>query len=119
MGSSAVAVYCRIMIRNPTLPASALALGLAGAALASPAAAQQQLVCLTQDQMREAVSTGLAIQPGGASRTAQFTSGGEVVRIRLCQGDGQLYYHVTLLKRDGRVGHVTIEGGSGKVASVR
>jgi uncharacterized membrane protein YkoI len=108
------------MINHASVVWLALAMGGGGVALAAgPAAAQQQLVCLTQDQMREAVNTGLAIQPGGASRAAQIASGGEVVRIRLCQGEGQLFYHVTLLKRDGRVGHVTIEGGSGKVASVR
>jgi uncharacterized membrane protein YkoI len=45
---------------------------------------------------------------------------GELVRIRLCRGEGEvLYYEVTSVKRDGRVQRVTIDATSGKVAAVR
>jgi uncharacterized membrane protein YkoI len=33
--------------------------------------------------------------------------------------EDKLVYRVTLLQRDGRVGHVTVDGSSGKVAEVR
>lgn len=83
------------------------------------APAQAQSGCLSSEQMREAVFAGHAISAAAATRAAREASAGEIVRVRLCHHDERLVYRVTMLQRDGRVGHVTIDGSSGKVAEVR
>ncbi len=75
--------------------------------------------CLSGEQMRDAVFAGHAVPAAAATRTARDASAGDVVRVRLCREDDRLIYRVTLLQRDGRVGHVTIDGSSGRVAEVR
>jgi uncharacterized membrane protein YkoI len=75
--------------------------------------------CLSAEEMREAVSEGRVIEPVQASRRARSAAPGEVVRIRLCRQGDDFVYVVTTLKRDGRVARVTLEGQSGKVATIR
>ena len=75
--------------------------------------------CLSADETREAVSDGRVIQPAQASRHARNAAPGEVLRIRLCRQGDDFVYVVTTLKRDGRVARVTLEGQSGKVATIR
>lgn len=75
--------------------------------------------CLSADETRDAVSEGRVIQPLQASRRARSAAPGEVVRIRLCRQGDEFVYVVTTLKRDGRVARVTLEGQSGKVATIR
>ncbi|MGL5362914.1 MAG: PepSY domain-containing protein [Bosea sp. (in: a-proteobacteria)] len=77
------------------------------------------LVCLSQEEMREAVSGRHVVDPAQASRHARDAASGEVVRIRLCRQGDELFYLVTTLKRDGRVSRVMVEGNSGKVSTVR
>jgi uncharacterized membrane protein YkoI len=86
-----------------------------------PSAAQPaaQPACLSGEQMREAVVAGHAVPASAATRAARDASTGEIVRVRLCHEQERLVYRVTLLQRDGRVGHVTIDGSSGRVADVR
>ena len=50
---------------------------------------------------------------------ASYAYPGEVVRIRLCRQGDDFVYVVTTLKRDGRVARVTLEGQSGKIATIR
>ncbi len=94
------------------------ALLAAGLAVASPAAAQQA-ACMSQDEVRQAVGAGQAVAPAAASRAARDVAPGELLRVRLCRESERLIYHVTTLRRDGRVAHVTIDGASGNVAAVR
>lgn len=75
--------------------------------------------CLSAEEMRDAVSEGRVIEPVQASRRARTAAPGEVVRIRLCRQGDDYVYVVTTLKRDGRVARVTLEGQSGKVATIR
>lgn len=75
--------------------------------------------CLSADETREAVAEGRVIQPAEASRHARHAAPGEVVRISLCRQGEAFVYVVTTLKRDGRVARVTLEGQSGKVATIR
>jgi uncharacterized membrane protein YkoI len=75
--------------------------------------------CLSAEEMREAVADGRVIQPAQASRHARTAAPGEVLRIRLCRQGEEYVYVVTTLKRDGRVARVTLEGQSGKVATIR
>ncbi len=83
----------------------------------SPASAQSS--CLSGPDMREAISAQHAVQPDIALRNARAAAPGEVVRMRLCRDDDVLIYHVTTVKRDGRVQRVTIEASSGKVTDIR
>ncbi|MGL4438316.1 MAG: PepSY domain-containing protein [Bosea sp. (in: a-proteobacteria)] len=69
--------------------------------------------------MREAVFAGHAVPANAATRAAREASAGDVVRVRLCHHEERLVYRITMLQRDGRVGHVTVDGSSGKVAEVR
>ncbi len=105
-----------------------MAVGLAGCPLAAPimlaSRAHAQNACLTGEELRDAVGAGHAVPAAVATRAARGASEGEVVRVRLCreaQGkdDQKLVYRVTMLHRDGRVGHVTVDGTSGKIDDVR
>ena len=75
--------------------------------------------CLSGEQMRDAVVAGHAVPASAATRAARDASSGEIVRVRLCHEQERLVYRVTLLQRDGRVDHVTVDGSSGRVADVR
>ncbi len=87
--------------------------------LAQQASAQVQGACLSSEQMREAIFAGHAVPATAATRAARDASAGDVVRVRLCRDNDSLIYRITMLQRDGRVGHVTIDGSSGKVSDVR
>jgi uncharacterized membrane protein YkoI len=80
---------------------------------------QDPISCLSADETRDAVSDQRVIQPAEASRHARHAAPGEVVRIQLCRQGEEYVYVVTTLKRDGRVARVTLEGQSGKVATIR
>ena len=54
-----------------------------------------------------------------SSEETRHAAPGEVVRIRLCRQGEDFVYVVTTLKRDGRVARVTLEGQSGKIATIR
>lgn len=75
--------------------------------------------CLSSEETRDAVSDGKVIQPAEASRNARHAAPGELLRIRLCRQGEDYVYVVTTMKRDGRVARVTLEGQSGKVATIR
>jgi len=86
----------------------------------SLAAEGTRLSCLSAKDMRQAISERKLVDAAEALRVARTATPGDVVRIRLCQADGDdLIYQVTIVKRDGRVQRVTIDADSGKVASVR
>ena len=74
---------------------------------------------MSGEQMREAVGAGHAVPANAATRAARDASAGDVLRVRLCHHHDRLVYRITMLQRDGRVGHVTVDGSSGKVAEVR
>ncbi len=100
-------------------PMHALGLSLMCLPAAPPVQAQAAGACLSSEQMREAIFAGHAVPATAATRAARDASAGDVVRVRLCRENDSLIYRVTMLQRDGRVGHVTIDGSSGKVADVR
>jgi uncharacterized membrane protein YkoI len=106
------------MLMMPVEPIFALAL-LAMPLPIVPIDSQDPISCLSADETRDAVADGRVIQPALASRHARQAAPGEVVRIRLCRQGEDYVYVVTTLKRDGRVARVTLEGQSGKVATIR
>ena len=100
---------------EPVLALALLATPLPIVRIDSP----EPIACLSPDEMRDAVAEGRVMQPAQASLHARHAAPGEVVRIRLCRQGEDYVYVVTTLKRDGRVARVTLEGQSGKVATIR
>ena len=103
------------MIR--TLALAALAIGLS-----APAAAAERS-CLSQAEQRAAISNGQAVTLAAAIRSARGSVRGrgarEVVRARLCREADGLVYVLTVLTRDGKVTHTSVDATSGKVVDAR
>lgn len=77
-------------------------------------------VCMSQAEMRSLAMDRTVIPSVAAIRTARATAGGgKVVRAALCQREGEFRYHVSVLRKDGRVARVVVDGRSGKVVSLR
>ena len=121
MASSAMVDYGHFMKSHRIFCALGLWLAcqLAAPKVLAQASGPAQGVCLSSEQMREAIFAGHAVPATAATRAARDASAGDVVRVRLCRENDNLIYRVTMLQRDGRVGHVTIDGSSGKVSDVR
>lgn len=90
-----------------------LALTIALATLAAEPAAAAERKCLSKEQQRAAIASGKAVRLAVAVRAVKRR--GEVVRARLCEGGKGLVYMLTVLSRDGKVAHVTIDASSGSV----
>jgi uncharacterized membrane protein YkoI len=97
----------------------ALALPAATAGVGNANSAKAQTACLSGPDMRKAISAEHAVQPDVALRNARAAAPGDVVRMRLCRDDQDLFYLVTTVMKDGRVHRVTVEAKSGKVTVVR
>nr|PZN38292.1 MAG: hypothetical protein DIU59_15155 [Pseudomonadota bacterium] len=90
---------------------------LAGLACFKAAA---QGACLSPEETRVAVAQGGVVAPSRAVSAARdAASGGEVVRAELCRQGGGYVYRISVLRRDGRVMRVVVDGGSGKVLEGR
>ncbi|CAM5770174.1 PepSY domain-containing protein [Bosea minatitlanensis] len=107
------------MTMSPVEPILALALLASAPAPILRVDNPAPMSCLSSDETRSVVAEGRVIQPADASRHARRAAPGEVVRIRLCRQGEDFVYVVTTLKRDGKVARVTLEGQSGKVATIR
>jgi hypothetical protein len=97
--------------------------GLGLLALASDGRADLRITsrpCFNQREMHDAVASNRVVAPAmavGAARRA--VPGGDMLRALLCS-DGDVYlYVISVLRKDGRVVHVVIDGPSGKVAAVQ
>ncbi|WP_050996512.1 PepSY domain-containing protein [Chelatococcus sp. GW1] len=89
------------------------------AGLASFEAAAQG-ACLSPDETRAAVAQGGVVAPQQAVSAARdAASGGEVVRAELCRQGGGYVYRISVLRRDGRVMRIVVDGGSGRVLEGR
>jgi len=80
-----------------------------------PAAAQEQLRCLSRAEQRAAIASGEAIPLATARQMLRQRMGGELVRARLCHESGRLIYRLTVLARDGKVRQVSIDATNGTV----
>src|SRR5262249_1349462 len=88
-------------------------LALVALAAAGPAAAADP-GCLSQDQRRAAVASHHAIPLARAVRDVRRrAAGAEVVGARLCYHGGDLVYVLTVLARDGKVTHASVNAASG------
>jgi uncharacterized membrane protein YkoI len=90
--------------------------------LSVPAAAAERS-CLSKAEQRAAISNGQAMTLAAAIRSVRGSVRGrgsrEVVRARLCRQADSLVYVLTVLARDGKVTHTTVDATSGKVVEVR
>jgi uncharacterized membrane protein YkoI len=88
-----------------------------------PAAAAEKRVCLSKAEQRAAISHGQAVTLAAAIRSARGSVRGrgarEVVRARLCRGPNGLVYVLTVLARNGKVTHTTVDASTGKVVDGR
>jgi hypothetical protein len=87
---------------------------------ATPAsAAADARVCLSKSEQRAAISSGQAVTLAQAIRSARGSVRGhgarEVVNAKLCREEKGLVYLLTVLARDGKVTHMTVDATSGKV----
>ena len=102
------------MSRN--LATAIVLLGLA----ASPLAAADQHACLTRAEQQAAVSGGQAIPLAAAIKAARAHSRArQVVRAQLCRGPKGLVYVLTVLARDGKVIHASVNAVSGAIVVER
>jgi hypothetical protein len=83
------------------------------------AAAPAPPACLSAQEIREAVQERRVVPQVAALRAARAAVAGDAVRARLCQRDGSLVYAITVLKKDGQVSRVYVDGPTGKVLSSR
>ena len=91
---------------------AALALLLA---VQTPAAAEDALRCLSRNEQRAAIADGRAVPLASARHTLRLKMPGELVKARLCQQQERLIYLLTVLARDGKVRHVTVDASNGAV----
>jgi uncharacterized membrane protein YkoI len=97
--------------------------GVALLGLLSTARAQGPIVarpCLSQREMRDIVITSRVVAPAlaiGAARRA--VPGADMLRATLCREADIFVYVISVLRKDGRVVHVVIDGPTGKVAAVQ
>jgi hypothetical protein len=70
--------------------------------------------CLSGEEQRAAIASGKAVPYASVIRTLHRAPK-EVIQARLCQEPDRLIYMLTLLGRDGKVRHATIDAENGAV----
>ncbi len=92
-----------------------LATAIALAAFLSSALADEGPSCLSGKHRRAVIASGQVVPLATAIRSLHVRRA-EVVKARLCRGPKGFVYLLTLLARDGKVTHVTVDAASGKLA---
>jgi len=82
-----------------------------------PHVAAAKPVCLSAAETREEVKSRHLIEPFAALKFAGAQRKAEALSARLCHTGDDFFYEITLLHRDGRLVHVDMEAGTGKIAS--
>lgn len=76
--------------------------------------------CLSSGDAAEVVSARKVVPPRDAVGVARrAVPDGQVLRAALCGEPSELVYHITVLRRDGRMMRVTVDARSGKLHEVR
>jgi uncharacterized membrane protein YkoI len=109
---AAPAIVCR---------AAVLSLAIAGGAAQAAEAEQHALaarpVCLGPSETREEVKNHRLLEPFAALKFAAAQRKAEALSARLCHTGDEFIYEITLLHRDGRLVHVEMDAGTGKLIS--
>jgi uncharacterized membrane protein YkoI len=117
----------RAILALPAAVFLAGALGLLAGALApQSAAADEQRACLSKSEQRAAISNGQAVPLSVAMHSVRSVHAAkrsrgsrEVIKARLCRQGKSLVYVLTVLSRDGKVTHTSVDATSGKVVEAR
>ena len=85
---------------------------------AAPAGAAEPPRCLSAPEQKAAIANRAAVPLGRVVRNVRKR--GEVVRARLCHEEGKgLVYVLTVLSRDGKVTHATVDAADGQLLDGR
>lgn len=95
------------------------ALNLLAAAPATAAALVPERECYSAAQSRERIAVRKLAEPFRlmANAAARFQS--EAIGAKLCRWKEQLVYEITLLRRDGRVIHVSMNAVTGQLIGAK
>ena len=113
---------------NRTLTTLALPAAALLVAILAPgsAAADEARACLSKSEQRAAIANGQAVPLAtaiGSVRSVRISARSrgtrEVVKASLCREAKGLVYVLTVLARDGKVTHTTVDATSGKVVDAR
>ena len=74
-------------------------------------------VCLNAAETREMVKSRHLLEPFAALKFAAAQRKAEALSAKLCRTGDDFIYEITVLHRDGRLVHVEMEAGTGKIAS--
>ena len=103
-------------------PAAAFSLALTvAAALAAEAepihaaAVAVKSACLNAAETRDQIKAHRLIEPFAALKAAAQQRKAEALSARLCHAGDDFIYEITLLHRDGRLVHVQMDAGTGKL----
>ncbi|RBP18083.1 putative membrane protein YkoI [Roseiarcus fermentans] len=88
---------------------------VAGFVLAGGAHAAEVAACLSASDTREQVRAHKLLEPYAALKTAAQQRKAEALSARLCVNGDDYVYEITLLHRDGRLIHVEMNAGTGKL----
>ena len=106
--------FMRPALPRGMLGLTSLAIAVCISAMLIPSRADDlHRACLSPDQRREAVANRKVIPLSRAVRTLKARGAGEVVRAQLCEQGKGLVYVLTVLSRDGKVTHTTVDAMSG------
>ena len=82
---------------------------------AEPHPATLKPVCLTASETRDEVKAHKLLEPFAALKSAAQQRKAEALSAKLCHTGDEFIYEITLLHRDGRLTHVQMEAGTGKL----
>ena len=89
---------------------------LIGLVLTGPALAAENRECVGMEERKALIAEGKVLPLAKAIRAAKVRSN-EVVMARLCHGPKGYVYLLTLLARDGKVTHATVDANNDKGVS--
>ena len=121
----ALAMLCRAGAWWILMRSAACAAGV-GCSIGCPApkAAEAELhvvaakpACLNAAETRETVKSRHLLEPFAALKFAGAQRKAEALSAKLCRTGDDFIYQITLLLRDGRLVHVDMEAGTGKIGS--
>ena len=123
----ALAMLCRAGVWWGLMRSAAYAAGVGCASIGCPAAkaveAEVRLVaakpaCLNAAETRETVRSRHLLEPFAALKFAGAQRKAEALSAKLCRTGDDFIYEITLLLRDGRLVHVDLAAGTGKIGSL-
>jgi len=92
----------------------ALALMLVAYAPALAAEHRPERACLTAAQAREKIAQHKFVEPFRLTLAMAHRFQAEAIGVRLCRRKDEFIYEISLLRRDGRVIHVSMKATNGQ-----